>query len=55
MIKADPETLLNTRDEVLSKCRHMNKSSNVNEVIRAVLSFFFKKKILHALKALKST
>ena len=40
IIKADPETVLNTRDEVLSKCRHMNKSSNVNEVIRAVLSFF---------------
>ena len=23
--KADPETLLNTRDELISKCRHMNK------------------------------
>ena len=25
IIKADPETLLNTRDELVSKCRHMNK------------------------------
>ena len=25
IIKADPESLLNTRDELVSKCRHMNK------------------------------
>ena len=25
IIKTDPETLLNTRDELLSKCGHMNK------------------------------
>ena len=25
IIKADPETLLNTHDELVSKCRHMNK------------------------------
>ena len=25
IIKADPETLLNTRDELVSKCRHINK------------------------------
>ena len=25
IIKADPETLFNTRDELVSKCRHMNK------------------------------
>ena len=24
-VKADPESLLNTRDEFVSKCRHMNK------------------------------
>ena len=27
VIKADPESLLNTRDELVSKCRHMNKFS----------------------------
>ena len=27
IIKADPETLLNTRDELVSKCMHMNKST----------------------------
>ena len=25
IIKADPETLLTTRDELMSKCWHMNK------------------------------
>ena len=25
IIKADPETLINTRDKLESKCRHMNK------------------------------
>ena len=25
IIKADPESLLNTRDELVSKCKHMNK------------------------------
>ena len=25
IIKADTEKLLNTRDELVSKCRHMNK------------------------------
>ena len=25
IIKADPESLLNTRDELVFKCRHMNK------------------------------
>ena len=25
IMKADPESLLNTRDEFVSKCRHMNK------------------------------
>ena len=27
IIKADSETLLNTRDELVSKCRHMHKST----------------------------
>ena len=31
-----------------------SKSSNVNEVIRAVLNFFFYEKILHTLKALEA-
>ena len=31
-----------------------SKSSNVNEVIRAVLNFFFYEKILHAPKAPKA-
>ena len=39
-------------------CNRINFSSNINEVIRAVLNFFFYKKISHApkvLKALKDT
>ena len=35
-------------------CNKMNFSSNVNEVIRAVLNSFFYEKILHARKAPKA-
>ena len=42
-------------DKKIHACNKVNFSSNRNEVIRAVLnSFFFYKKILHALKAPKA-
>ena len=44
-------------DEKFHACNGMNFSSNVTEVIRAVLNslLFFYKKILHALKAQKAS
>ena len=39
----------------ISACNKMNFSSNVNEVIRAVLNSFFHEKILHAPKAPKAS
>ena len=45
-MKVDPESLINTRDEFVPKCRHMNKFTlrffKQKQLIKYISSFFFR-------------
>ena len=46
IMKVDPESLINTRDEFVPKCRHMNKFTlrffKQKQLIKYISSFFFR-------------